>query len=211
MFYIALDNAEVQVKRVRSCGCPRGGHNVPEERTFDGAMHEVSPTLRKALRPRRVAGIVLDNTGIQPVRVLEVRHGVVVWKSNVLIPSWALEIERALSSLMTATPKSPSAPIDTATHSASTPATGCRLTLVPLRPSQRLADQSLLMLLSSGVSPSGRKSFAPAGPPARGRLRSQHRFQLDVGRLQRPLCRQYQTSLNHVLQLAHVPRPVIID
>jgi predicted ABC-type ATPase len=79
LVYVCVDNAERSIQRV----CERvtqGGHDVPEEdvrRRYERSLQNLPDVLRRAHK-----GIVFENSGNRPRKVLEIQAGVIVWRAD---------------------------------------------------------------------------------------------------------------------------------
>jgi predicted ABC-type ATPase len=84
--YVSLGDPDLHIKRVR-VRASQGGHDVPDadiRRRYWRSLARAP----EALRPADEA-IVLDNSGLHPVRLLLLRKGQAVWRADTL-PGWAL-------------------------------------------------------------------------------------------------------------------------
>ncbi len=79
LIYVCVDNAERSIQRV----CERvtqGGHDVPEvdvRRRYERSLQNLPDVLRRVHK-----GIVFENSGNRPRRVLETQAGVIVWRAD---------------------------------------------------------------------------------------------------------------------------------
>ena len=79
LVYVCLDNPERSIQRV----CERviqGGHDVPEEdvrRRYERSLQNLPDVLRRAHK-----GVVFENSGDRPRKVLETQAGVIVWRAD---------------------------------------------------------------------------------------------------------------------------------
>jgi predicted ABC-type ATPase len=94
VFYIATENADVQVERVR-LRLSLGGHDVPE----DDIRRRYERSLANAPKALQIAdsGVVLDNSGLKPAEILQLKNGAIVWEHPGPHPAWIQDLKRALS------------------------------------------------------------------------------------------------------------------
>ncbi len=84
LVYVCLGHPELHIERVR-LRVSRGGHNIPD----DDVRRRYFRSLERAPEALRLAdcGIVLDNSGLEAVRMLLLERGRLVWQAEVL-PEW---------------------------------------------------------------------------------------------------------------------------
>jgi predicted ABC-type ATPase len=92
--YVSLGDPELHIERVR-LRVLQGGHDIPDSdirrRYWRSLMH--AP---EALRMADEA-VVLDNSGVHPVRMLLLRNGHVVWRVGAELPEWVERLRRSLA------------------------------------------------------------------------------------------------------------------
>src|SRR5271154_4392590 len=84
LVYVALGDPELHIERVR-LRVAQGGHNIPDadiRRRYYRSLMRAPEALRLADE-----AVVLDNSGLRPVRVLLLRGGLVGWRAQAL-PAW---------------------------------------------------------------------------------------------------------------------------
>jgi predicted ABC-type ATPase len=90
LVYVALKDPELHIERVR-LRVSRGGHDIPDvdiRRRYARSLMHAPEALRLADE-----AVVLDNSGLHPVRMLLFENGVVVWRAEVLA-EWAGRLVR---------------------------------------------------------------------------------------------------------------------
>ena len=91
LVYVALKDPELHIERVR-LRVSRGGHDIPDvdiRRRYSRSLIRAPEALGLADE-----AVVLDNSGLHPVRMLLLKHGAVVWRAEVL-PEWAQRLQRS--------------------------------------------------------------------------------------------------------------------
>jgi predicted ABC-type ATPase len=94
LVYVALKDPELHIERVR-LRVSRGGHDIPDvdiRRRYARSLMRAPEALRLADE-----AVVLDNSGLHPVRMLLFENGVVVWRAEVLA-EWAGRLVRVQES-----------------------------------------------------------------------------------------------------------------
>jgi predicted ABC-type ATPase len=84
LVYVALKNPELHIERVR-LRVSQGGHDIPDvdiRRRYARSLERAPEALRLVDE-----AVVLDNSGLYPVRVLLLQMGRIVWRADVL-PEW---------------------------------------------------------------------------------------------------------------------------
>jgi predicted ABC-type ATPase len=91
LVYVALKDPELHIERVR-LRVSRGGHDVPDA----DILRRYARSLMRAPEALALAdeAVVLDNSGLHPVRMLLVTKGAVVWRAEAL-PEWVLRLCRS--------------------------------------------------------------------------------------------------------------------
>ena len=91
--YVALTNPELHINRVR-LRVAQGGHDIPDTdiRRRHGRSMARAPEALKLVDE----AVVLDNSGSQPVRMLLLKNGRVIWQADVL-PEWVRELSLRLA------------------------------------------------------------------------------------------------------------------
>lgn len=95
VIYVALNEPEKNILRVAD-RVASGGHNVPDEdvrRRYGRSLANAPEALRLAHE-----AVVYDNSGLRHKKVLEVRNGIVTWRTDKM-PDWVLPIYKALVSV----------------------------------------------------------------------------------------------------------------
>jgi len=90
LVYVALKDPELHIERVR-LRVSQGGHDIPDA----DIRRRYARSLMRAPEALSLAdeAVVLDNSGLHPVRMLLFENGVVVWRAEVLA-EWARELAR---------------------------------------------------------------------------------------------------------------------
>lgn len=91
LVYVALKDPELHIERVR-LRVSRGGHDIPDvdiRRRYARSLIRAPEALDLADE-----AVVLDNSGLHPVRMLLFRNGAVVWRAEML-PEWAQRLHRS--------------------------------------------------------------------------------------------------------------------
>jgi predicted ABC-type ATPase len=93
LVYVGLGDPELHIERVR-LRVSQGGHDVADV----DIRRRYIRSLRRAPEALRLAdeAVVLDNSGLHPVRALLLRDGRTVWRAAVL-PGWVQTMAHALS------------------------------------------------------------------------------------------------------------------
>ena len=93
LIYVALADPELHIERVR-LRVSRGGHDIPDS----DIRRRYWRSLSRAPLAMRLADetLVLDNSGMEPVRVLMLRHGRLTWRAE-LLPSWTQSLTADLT------------------------------------------------------------------------------------------------------------------
>jgi predicted ABC-type ATPase len=88
LVYVALNDAELHIERVR-LRVSQGGHDIPDS----DIRRRYARSLMRAPEALKFAdeAVVLDNSGIHPVRMLLVEKGDVVWSAQVM-PKWVQQL-----------------------------------------------------------------------------------------------------------------------
>lgn len=92
LVYVSLGDPELHIERVR-LRVSQGGHDIPDvdiRRRYWRSLTRAPEALRLAEK-----AIVLDNSGLHPVRMLWIERGRVTWQAEVL-PEWAQRLATAL-------------------------------------------------------------------------------------------------------------------
>ena len=92
LIYVALGDPELHIERVR-LRVARGGHDIPDtdiRRRYWRSLSRVPEAIVLANET-----LLLDNSGLQPERVLALRDGRVTWQAASL-PNWIEGIASAL-------------------------------------------------------------------------------------------------------------------
>lgn len=81
LIYVALADPELHIERVR-LRVSQGGHDIPDS----DIRRRYARSLSRAPKAIRLAEetLVLDNSGLQPERVLILRHGLITWRAESL-------------------------------------------------------------------------------------------------------------------------------
>jgi predicted ABC-type ATPase len=90
LVYVALKDPELHIERVR-LRVSRGGHDIPDvdiRRRYWRSLMRATEAIGLADE-----AVVLDNSGLHPVRMLLVKNGAVVWSAEVL-PEWVQRLHR---------------------------------------------------------------------------------------------------------------------
>ena len=92
LVYVSLGDPELHIERVR-LRVSQGGHDIPDT----DIRRRYWRSLVRAPEALRLAGeaIVLDNSGLHPVRMLLLKSGRVVWRADVL-PEWVNRLSESL-------------------------------------------------------------------------------------------------------------------
>jgi predicted ABC-type ATPase len=93
LVYVALGDPELHIERVR-LRVSQGGHDVTDvdiRRRYIRSLLRVPEALRLADE-----AVVLDNSGLHPVRTLLLREGRIVWRAAAL-PEWVHTMAHALA------------------------------------------------------------------------------------------------------------------
>jgi predicted ABC-type ATPase len=88
LVYVALGDPELHVERVR-LRVSQGGHDIPDvdiRRRYARSLMRAPEALRLADE-----AVVLDNSGLHPLRMLLLRAGRIVWAADVL-PEWVRQL-----------------------------------------------------------------------------------------------------------------------
>ncbi len=88
LVYLALGDPELHIERV-SQRVEQGGHNVPDvdiRRRYHRSLAHAPEAIRLADET-----LVLDNAGLRPTRVMEIRDGRISWQSSSL-PAWVRDL-----------------------------------------------------------------------------------------------------------------------
>jgi predicted ABC-type ATPase len=91
LVYVALKDPELHIERVR-LRVSRGGHDIPDvdiRRRYARSLIRAPEALGLADE-----AVVLDNSGLHPVRMLLFKNGAVVWRAE-LLPEWAQRLHRS--------------------------------------------------------------------------------------------------------------------
>jgi predicted ABC-type ATPase len=92
LVYVSLKDPELHIERVR-LRVSQGGHNIPEaeiRRRHRRSLERAPEALRLVDE-----AVVLDNSGLGPVRVLPLRNGRVVWRADTC-PDWVTQLREGL-------------------------------------------------------------------------------------------------------------------
>jgi predicted ABC-type ATPase len=92
LVYVSLGDPELHIERVR-LRVSQGGHDIPDSdirRRYHRSLQRAPEALKLADK-----SVVLDNSGIDPVCMLLVERGQVIWQARVL-PKWVQEIAKRL-------------------------------------------------------------------------------------------------------------------
>ena len=84
LVYVSLGDPELHIERVR-LRVSQGGHDIPDadiRRRYGRSLMRAPEALRLACEE-----MVLDNSGLHPVRMLLLKGGRVVWRAETL-PEW---------------------------------------------------------------------------------------------------------------------------
>ena len=98
--FVALRTPELHIERVRS-RVMQGGHDIPDNdvrRRYGRSLTHAPEALRLADEAD-----VFDNSGIQPVRMLMLRSGRIVWSAENL-PGWVEQLRAAIERLLSSAP-----------------------------------------------------------------------------------------------------------
>lgn len=93
LVYVPLGHPELHIERVR-LRVAQGGHDIPDtdiRRRYWRSLHRAPEALRLADE-----AIVLDNSGLHPVRMLLLSGGHVVWRASAL-PEWVQRLSDAVA------------------------------------------------------------------------------------------------------------------
>jgi predicted ABC-type ATPase len=93
LVYVALGDPELHIERVR-LRVARGGHDIPDadiRRRYWRSLMRSPEALRLAEE-----AVVLDNSGLHPVRLLLLRNGIIVWRADSL-PEWVKRLGEFLA------------------------------------------------------------------------------------------------------------------
>jgi len=85
LVYVSLGDPELHIERVR-IRVSQGGHNIPDadiRRRYERSLRRAPEALRLCDE-----AVVLDNSGVAPVRLLLLRSGRITWRADIL-PDWA--------------------------------------------------------------------------------------------------------------------------
>jgi len=92
VIYVALGDPKLHIEQVR-LRVSRGGHDIPDteiRRRYWRSMSHAPEAIRLAQET-----VLLDNSGLQPERVLALRNGRIIWQAA-FPPNWAEDIASAL-------------------------------------------------------------------------------------------------------------------
>jgi predicted ABC-type ATPase len=92
LVFVALGDPELHIDRVR-LRVSQGGHDIPDidiRRRYIRSLMNAPEALKLADE-----AIVLDNSGMHPVRTLLLKGGFVVWRADIL-PEWVQKLSRQL-------------------------------------------------------------------------------------------------------------------
>jgi predicted ABC-type ATPase len=92
LVYVSLGDPELHIERVR-LRVSQGGHDIPDadiRRRYWRSLMRAPEALRLADE-----AVVLDNSGLHPVRMLLLRSGCVVWRADAL-PEWVRRLSELL-------------------------------------------------------------------------------------------------------------------
>jgi predicted ABC-type ATPase len=92
LIYVALGDPELHIERVR-LRVSRGGHDIPDPDIRRRYWRSLSHAPEAILLANET--VVLDNSGLQPERVLALRSGRIIWRAASL-PHWVEDIASAL-------------------------------------------------------------------------------------------------------------------
>lgn len=84
LVYVSLGDPELHIERVR-LRVAQGGHDIPDadiRRRYGRSLQQAPKALRLAEE-----SIVLDNSGLYPMRMLLLKEGHVIWRADIL-PPW---------------------------------------------------------------------------------------------------------------------------
>jgi predicted ABC-type ATPase len=88
LVYVSLGDPELHIERVR-LRVSQGGHDIPDA----DIRRRYWRSLKRAPEALRLAdeAVVLDNSGLHPVRAILLRRGLVVWRAAAL-PEWVQQL-----------------------------------------------------------------------------------------------------------------------
>lgn len=92
LVYVSLGDPELHIERVR-IRVSQGGHDIPDadiRRRYWRSLDRAPAALRLADE-----AVVLDNSGLHPVRTLLLRNGAIVWQAGTLL-KWVQQLCQAL-------------------------------------------------------------------------------------------------------------------
>jgi predicted ABC-type ATPase len=93
LIYIAMKNPEIHIERVR-LRASRGGHDIPDvdiRRRYERSLNRAPEALLAADE-----ATILDNSGLQPERIVSLEKGQVVWKAGI-VPEWITQLIERLA------------------------------------------------------------------------------------------------------------------
>lgn len=93
LIYVSLGDPELHIERVR-LRVAQGGHDIPDS----DIRRRYWRSLKRAPEALRLAdeAVVLDNSGLHPVRMLLLKAGYVVWSAEKL-PPWVRQLGLSIS------------------------------------------------------------------------------------------------------------------
>jgi len=92
LVYVSLGEPELHIERVR-IRVSQGGHDIPDadiRRRYERSLRRAPEALRLCDE-----AVVLDNSGLSPVRLLLLRGGHIVWRAE-LLPEWAKRLSESV-------------------------------------------------------------------------------------------------------------------
>ncbi len=92
LVYVALGDPELHIERVR-LRVSRGGHDIPDSDIRRRYWRSLSHAPEAILLANET--VLLDNSGLQPERILALRSGRITWQTAYL-PNWVRDIASAL-------------------------------------------------------------------------------------------------------------------
>lgn len=94
LVYVALGDPELNIERVR-LRVSQGGHDIPDS----DIRQRYWRSLMRAPEALKLAdeAVVLDNSGLHPVRMLLFRNGRIVWRAAGELPEWVMRLGEFLA------------------------------------------------------------------------------------------------------------------
>lgn len=92
LVYVALGDSELHIERMR-LRVAQGGHDIP---AADVRRRFIRRMMRAPEAPRMAGeSVILDNSGLPPVRMLMRKSGSISWRAEIL-PGWVQQLARLL-------------------------------------------------------------------------------------------------------------------